>query len=59
MPATAPLTPCIRVCRIDGRSGLCVGCARTSEEIAAWSRLSDRARRAIMATLKDRRRTDS
>jgi predicted Fe-S protein YdhL (DUF1289 family) len=29
-------TPCIRVCILDPDTGLCEGCGRTSEEIAAW-----------------------
>jgi len=28
-------TPCIRVCILDPDTGLCEGCGRTSEEIAA------------------------
>ncbi|HAR31984.1 MAG TPA: DUF1289 domain-containing protein [Gammaproteobacteria bacterium] len=59
MPETAPLTPCIRVCRMDPDSGLCAGCARTPEEIAAWPRLSETSRAAIMATLSARPRTAS
>lgn len=29
-------SPCINVCRMDAASGLCLGCARTREEIAMW-----------------------
>ena len=29
-------SPCINVCRMDARSGLCDGCYRTIDEIAAW-----------------------
>jgi predicted Fe-S protein YdhL (DUF1289 family) len=36
-PALAPIpTPCIGVCELDETSGLCRGCARTGEEVAAW-----------------------
>ncbi len=36
-PAAAPVpTPCIGVCEIDEATGLCKGCARTGEEVAAW-----------------------
>ena len=31
-------SPCISVCRMDAASGLCEGCLRTLDEIAAWSR---------------------
>ncbi|WP_422561275.1 DUF1289 domain-containing protein [Parvibaculum sedimenti] len=47
-------TPCINVCAIDARSGLCTGCARSLEEIARWSRLTERERRAVMETLPAR-----
>ena len=48
-------TPCIKVCAVDGASGLCLGCHRTLKEIGFWGRLSDDERAAIMAELPDRR----
>ena len=30
-------SPCISICRMSDRSGLCQGCFRTREEIAGWS----------------------
>ena len=52
----APIaTPCIKVCVIDGESGLCLGCQRTLPEVASWSRLTDAERAAIMAGLAERR----
>ena len=33
---------------------LCTGCARSIDEIGAWSRMSAEARRAIMAELPTR-----
>ena len=48
-------TPCVQVCIVDGRSGLCLGCYRTLPEIGGWSRLTDRQRATIMAALPDRR----
>ena len=42
------MTPCIKVCIVDGASGLCLGCYRTLPEIAKWSRL-DEAERAVRA----------
>jgi predicted Fe-S protein YdhL (DUF1289 family) len=53
-PATAVLTPCVRLCVIDAASGLCRGCLRTLEEIAAWSSLTDPGRLAVLAQLPDR-----
>jgi predicted Fe-S protein YdhL (DUF1289 family) len=52
----APIkTPCIKVCVVDGESGLCLGCYRRLNEVAAWSRLTDAERDAILAELPDRR----
>jgi len=47
-------TPCVKVCAVDGLSGLCLGCRRTLPEIAGWARLSDEERAAIMADLPRR-----
>jgi len=52
--APRPSSPCIRVCAVDGRAGLCVGCGRTLQEIAAWERLSEAQRLEIMAALPNR-----
>ena len=48
-------SPCIRVCVIDPPSGLCLGCARSLEEIAAWAQASPAERRAIVQQLPQRR----
>ena len=44
-------SPCIAVCMIDPRSGLCFGCGRTLPEIAGWHRLESAERLAVMAGL--------
>ncbi|MEZ5994694.1 MAG: DUF1289 domain-containing protein [Hyphomonadaceae bacterium] len=54
MTAGEPSSPCIKVCIVDGASGLCLGCGRTLAEIAAWGSYDEPRRRAIMATLADR-----
>lgn len=48
-------SPCIKVCRMDAASGLCLGCTRTLDEIAAWAQASDSERRAIVQQLPARR----
>jgi predicted Fe-S protein YdhL (DUF1289 family) len=40
---------------MDDRTGLCVGCARTIDEIAAWSTMSDDEKRAVWTLLEERR----
>ena len=49
-------SPCVNICRMDAASGLCVGCQRTIDEIAAWSALDDDARRAVWSRVEARRR---
>ena len=47
-------SPCISVCVMDGASGLCQGCWRTLDEIAAWSTLPDAGKRAVWARIAQR-----
>ena len=54
--ADAPVpSPCVDVCRIDAATGLCIGCLRTRDEIAAWSSLDDAGKREVWARLDARR----
>jgi predicted Fe-S protein YdhL (DUF1289 family) len=48
-------SPCVNVCTLDARSGLCLGCARTIDEIARWTALSEAERARVMAELPARR----
>jgi uncharacterized protein len=49
-------SPCISVCRMDAASGLCQGCFRTLDEIAAWGLAADEDKRAIWMQLVERAR---
>jgi predicted Fe-S protein YdhL (DUF1289 family) len=49
-----PESPCVKLCSIHPATGLCVGCARSLEEIAAWGSMSADARRAVLAQLPGR-----
>lgn len=53
-------SPCVKVCTLDARSGLCLGCGRTIDEIARWTAMSatERARvtRELSARLAGARR---
>jgi predicted Fe-S protein YdhL (DUF1289 family) len=53
-PLNPASTPCVQVCVIDPDSGLCTGCGRTLDEIAAWGSLDEPSRLAIMAQLAAR-----
>jgi uncharacterized protein len=55
-PAQKPSSPCTKVCVLDAPSGLCVGCGRTRDEIAAWGSMPEAERRTIMAGLEARMR---
>jgi len=48
-------SPCINVCRMNPRIGLCEGCWRTLDEIAGWSALSGEQKSAVLARLTARR----
>ena len=52
---TQPVSsPCISVCKMDEARGLCIGCMRTIDEIAARSTMNDAARLAVWKTLPER-----
>lgn len=48
LPEAEPVpSPCISVCRVHAQTGLCEGCFRTLDEIAAWGSMDDAAKRAV------------
>jgi uncharacterized protein len=47
-------SPCIKVCQMDPQRGLCLGCARTLDEIARWGSMSDAERDSIIKQLAKR-----
>lgn len=55
-PTPQPIvSPCVKVCAIEGATGLCLGCGRTLQEIAQWGALTPQERAAIMAVLPARK----
>jgi len=48
-------SPCVSICEMSPDTGLCRGCFRTLDEIAAWSVLDAATRRAIVDALPARR----
>tara|TARA_B110000091_G_scaffold9252_1_gene8893 strand:+ start:710 stop:907 length:198 start_codon:yes stop_codon:yes gene_type:complete len=48
------ISPCIGVCELDLESDLCVGCLRTSQEIAIWSQIDNTKAMQIMEETKNR-----
>ena len=47
-------SPCVLICQLDLKSGLCAGCGRNKEEIRYWVRYTDEERDAIMDGLAER-----
>jgi len=47
-------SPCVKICALDARKGLCLGCGRTIDEIARWTAMSDFERRRVMNELPGR-----
>jgi predicted Fe-S protein YdhL (DUF1289 family) len=55
LPTPNVASPCINVCKMDDDGGFCVGCFRTIEEIAVWSRARDEQRLNILVAVERRR----
>ena len=47
-------SPCVKVCVVHPAERICVGCLRSIDEIARWSRMTPDERREIMLDLPDR-----
>jgi len=47
-------SPCLSVCRMSERTGLCEGCFRTIDEIRLWSQSDDVAKRAMWVQIEQR-----
>jgi predicted Fe-S protein YdhL (DUF1289 family) len=50
------LSPCVKVCRLDADTNMCIGCGRLLSEIAAWSRLSPEQQHAVCEAAAQRLR---
>jgi predicted Fe-S protein YdhL (DUF1289 family) len=53
-PSADVPSPCMSVCRMDMDTGLCEGCLRTLDEIAAWGRMDEEGKRAVWVELARR-----
>lgn len=47
-------TPCVKICTLDARKGLCLGCGRTVDEIGRWTAMNDSERARVMSELPAR-----
>lgn len=47
-------SPCTGVCTLNPENGLCLGCLRTTDEIACWGTASDALRLDILERILER-----
>jgi uncharacterized protein len=52
-------TPCAKICTLDARMGLCLGCGRTVDEITRWATMSATERTQVMRELPSRLATSN
>jgi predicted Fe-S protein YdhL (DUF1289 family) len=50
-------SPCVNVCRIDPATRQCRGCARTIDEVARWTSMTEAERNAVMMALPARKKS--
>ncbi|MEJ7138176.1 DUF1289 domain-containing protein [Amphibiibacter pelophylacis] len=55
LDAAPVASPCVGVCALDAQGRYCLGCWRSLDEIAAWSRASNAWRAQCVAQLPQRR----
>lgn len=48
-------SPCISVCRMNDKTGLCEGCQRTIDEIVRWGSADESYKRRVWAEIHSRR----
>ncbi|WP_206002965.1 DUF1289 domain-containing protein [Paraburkholderia polaris] len=54
-PIVTVPSPCIDICKIDGNTGLCIGCLRTRDEIRGWKNMPDDLRVQLIDELSLRK----
>jgi predicted Fe-S protein YdhL (DUF1289 family) len=48
-------SPCIDICKIDDKTGFCIGCVRTRDEIRGWKHMTDDLRLQLIDELSHRK----
>jgi len=51
-------SPCINLCQMNPKSGLCQGCFRSIDEITRWAQSDDATRSRILAAVARRRQAE-
>ncbi len=47
------ISPCINICKLD-ENKICIGCYRTLDEIANWTKYTDEQKQAVITQLQSR-----
>lgn len=47
-------SPCVQVCVVHPQARICIGCHRSIDEIARWSKMTDTERAEVRAELPGR-----
>jgi len=47
-------SPCIEVCKFDGKTGWCIACLRSLSECREWNKMKDHRRHQILRDLSKR-----
>mgnify|MGYP003542878573 FL=1 len=53
-PAPHVPSPCLSVCVMDPQTDMCAGCWCSLDEIGAWSRMPDEAKRQVWQRIQQR-----
>lgn len=58
MPGTEDTveSPCIMVCQLHPKAQICLGCLRTRDEIASWSRADNAYKQHVLDQLEARKK---
>jgi hypothetical protein len=55
--ASGPPSPCVSICRLDDKTGLCVGCFRNIDEIRDWMIMLPAERQETLRRIGERRKS--
>ena len=49
-------SPCENICQMNPKTGYCIGCLRTLDEIADWLEMTDDEKLELLARLDERKK---
>lgn len=49
-------SPCENICQMNPKTGYCIGCLRTLDEIADWLEMTDEEKLELLARLDERKK---